>query len=295
MINKRTIIILAVVLALLAGSVYAVGKLKSKSNVVGLDDDEKSVVMFKADSDDVTEITVNMPDESFTIVKNSDGEWHLKGKESIVIDNVKAESLAVEVSVINAYQLIEKDAKDLSVYGLKNPQYSFSAVIAGNTKTFYRGDETPVGSYYYFMDADNRDVYSQYSSKCTSIFKSISTYRDSSITAFDSEAVNYIEVKGIGGGYTAQKSAEESGSENTDTAYSSWNLTSPVNVPADEDKLRTDVLEKAANISSLEFVSDGGNYSDYGLDNPQYTLTIRETEGTQQTVLIGNTDENGNY
>ncbi len=176
MIKKRTIIVLCILIVLLAAAFYIINKWDSLSNIVGMDNDDKSVCLYNGDPDAISEITVNIPGESYTLVRNNDGDWHIKGQENIAVDNTAANSLAVEVSVINAYQLIEKNASDLSVYGLDNSEYSFSAKTGEETITFVRGDETPVGSYFYFKNAESNDVYSQYSSKCTSVFKSLSEY-----------------------------------------------------------------------------------------------------------------------
>ena len=42
-------------------------------------------------------------------------------------------------------------------------------------------------------------------------------------------------------------------------------------------------------------VSSDGNYSEYGLDNPRYIITITASNGTVTTVYIGNKSPDGNY
>ena len=57
----------------------------------------------------------------------------------------------------------------------------------------------------------------------------------------------------------------------------------------------TGYVEALTAFSSYAKVSTGGNFAEYGLDNPRFTVTINSLNGTVTTVYIGNKSPDGQY
>ncbi len=54
-------------------------------------------------------------------------------------------------------------------------------------------------------------------------------------------------------------------------------------------------VSQLSSFNAYKIVSSSGNYSDYGLDKPAYTLTIDSVTGTSTTIYLGNTSPDGKY
>lgn len=54
-------------------------------------------------------------------------------------------------------------------------------------------------------------------------------------------------------------------------------------------------VEILSAFSSTAKVSSAGNYAEYGLDNPRYTITINSVSGTATTVYLGNKSPDGRF
>lgn len=176
MINAKGIIILSAFILILVTVLVFVNGMDSLTNIIGFENLEDNPVVFEIDSEEIREITINMPKENFTLFKDSNDIWKCKNADFIV-DTEKIETLVSSLSYVYAYELIEKNSQKLSDYGLDDPEYTITAVTEDKSVTFYRGKETPVGNYYYFKTSDSDDVYSQYSEKCKIFFKESMYYQ----------------------------------------------------------------------------------------------------------------------
>ncbi|MDO4565995.1 MAG: DUF4340 domain-containing protein, partial [Oscillospiraceae bacterium] len=72
----------------------------------------------------------------------------------------------------------------------------------------------------------------------------------------------------------------------TSPLYEGWPL-----VQNEVETLEHSLIE----ISAVRALEEHGELSEYGLDEPNYTLTLDDGEGTVYELLIGGEDANGNY
>ena len=178
MISKKGIAILLALIILLILTLVFVGGMNSISNIVEFDGIEETPVVFKADSESVSEITVKTPKEKFTFFKDSEGIWKCMENEEIKISDSKLKTLEGALLYMNAYQLIKKNPDNLTDYGLDSAEYVITAKTDNKSVTFCRGKETPIGNYYYFKMSDSDDVYAQYAATCRILFAPLSEYED---------------------------------------------------------------------------------------------------------------------
>ncbi|MDE5780790.1 MAG: DUF4340 domain-containing protein [Lachnospiraceae bacterium] len=80
-----------------------------------------------------------------------------------------------------------------------------------------------------------------------------------------------------------------------DISGSVWKYTDDEAFPLEESYI-TSLLGNACALNAARHLEDTlDNISEYGLDNPQYTLSISGDEGTEITLYIGDSNSTGNY
>lgn len=72
----------------------------------------------------------------------------------------------------------------------------------------------------------------------------------------------------------------------------SWKLDSDANFPVDEEKLGT-VLDAVADLEAIRELTDAEDASEYGLDNPTNTITVKDTDGEEVSLNIGDSASTG--
>lgn len=56
-----------------------------------------------------------------------------------------------------------------------------------------------------------------------------------------------------------------------------------------------EIVDLVSNLESQDVVSDAGALADYGLETPAYTVLVKDGEGNETTIYIGNSLEDGTY
>lgn len=120
---------------------------------------DTTIVLTEYEAADVKKLTVYQPDDTMTLVKESDGTYTLDGNADYPLNQVKVGYLASKVAKMESSRLLEQNA-DLANYGLDNPDYKVVAEYAdGKTITFNLGVKVP-GEYRYYLSLDDsKDVY----------------------------------------------------------------------------------------------------------------------------------------
>ena len=106
-----------------------------------------------------------------------------------------------------------------------------------------------------------------------------------------SVAVTSIEETDITGlTYTLDKEKLEFKKEND-----SWHYAQDENFPVDQDKMKT-LLDNFKNIKAVRDLGQLENLEDYGLEEPQNTVTVTSNNGVETVFYIGNENETtGDY
>ncbi len=293
MINKKTIIILVAAVLVLAAATTAVF-MWAPSEDKDEDNPSETIYIWQENADDMQSIDVNLPDDSFTLVKGDEDKWSIKGLEGAAVKNYSISMLASDLAAMTAKSVVEENAADLAKYGLAEPEYSISANFAdGSKKTYYGGNKTAMGDGYYFKDADSETVYTIYASKFESLFAEKSSYRDITLLKVDSNKIMSINIDRADVKISIKKMEAPETVEGYTLA--SWEMTSPVAGTVDDSQLSTNVLEKLTSIGVTSVASDKGDFAAYGLDKPYATVTLSDEDGVTQTLKIGNLNGDDRY
>lgn len=118
-----------------------------------------TIKLTEYEASDVKKLTVYQPDDTMTLVKESDGTYTLDGNADYPLNQVKVGYLASKVAKMESSRLLEQNA-DLANYGLIDPDYKVVAEYSdGRTITFNLGVKVP-GEYRYYLSLDDsKDVY----------------------------------------------------------------------------------------------------------------------------------------
>ncbi len=293
MIKKKNLILLGIIVVLLVGALLCVNFLlkeeeEPKTDLNSLS--SSSVEIFKVDEDNVSEIHAEVSGEMFSFVRNGEN-WQLNGFPDVKLKQASVNSLLSNLATVTGEKKITDSADDVSVYGLSEPQASYTLVLNdGGQKTLLLGNQDPVSQSYYFKMSDETAVYMVYSTRGSSLLRELSYYRDDTLLTVDTANLNYVSVHS--GGSTIELELRTSGEGENQT--SDWWMTKPRTKKTDSQRVSENILTKLENWAIKEFVFDGTeNDAQYGLSSPAGLILLKDSTGTAQTFEIGGkTDEN---
>lgn len=286
MIKIKNVVIMVVVLVLLVGAALAVMFLMQKPDESRMDTDVQSIEIFKVEKSQIIQMDIAVPDEQFTFVKDGD-TWAVKDRPEVKLRNSSVDLLAMEFASVNGKQKIAESAEDLSVYGLDQPQGRYTIHLAdGTQKQFFLGNNDPVsGAYYFRMDGDPA-VYTIYSTKASSLLKTLKDYRDTTFLTVDTQNLNRILIQNADGVIEVASDPDAAG----ENQMSTWVMRQPMQKTADSQRISEQIIDPVSSLSILSFADDG---ADHGLSSPVATVTLTDAAGTSQTISVGDADENG--
>ncbi len=226
----------------------------------------------------------------FTLVK-SGNDWQLQEPVHDSADPDKLKTLLTAVPDIWAEKFVENPDKDLTQYGLKDPEQTVQVTKAnGEAMTLLIGKqsreekrttmksappfgppqpphpETIVDKYRYAKLKDNDQVFEIRDAKLKDIFLPLSTLRDAHLARFSSFDAQRLEINHDGQDILLEK--DKTG----------WKLKKPVEADAEGSKV-TELLDKLY-------------AKTYGLDKPADTIQVKieesKGEGEQKTTKTKN-------
>lgn len=295
MIKKKNLILLGIIVIVLIGALLCVNFLLKEEEEPSVDLNNlssSSIEIFKADEDSVSEIHAEVSGEMFSFVRNGE-RWQLDGFPDVKLKNSSVNSLLSNLATVTGEKKITDAADEISVYGLSEPQASYTLVFNdGGQKTLLLGNQDPVSQSYYFKAADEAAVYMVYSTRGDSLLRELSYYRDDTLLSVNTANLNYISVHS--GGNTIELELRTSGEGENQT--SDWWMTKPRLKKTDSQRVTENVLAKLENWTIQEFIFDGTeNDAAYGLNSPVGVITLKDSTGEEQVFQIGNKTEDSRY
>ena len=284
MINKKVLIILCVITALLVGAcvfvfTYDFSKPEADEN---LNSEDLIYIYEHHDDANITEIDVKMPNSSYGFILKGENKWVMKNIPDEECESQTVSFLASSLESISVTDVVEKNAQDLSPYGLDREDKTISFKTDGGVqKTIICGNQTPVGNYYYFKDKESPAVYTVSAPVYNSLFKVMHSYRNTKILRMAVKNLNKILINQNGEKINIEKTdvVQTSG----DYLVSTYKLTSPVIADVDDAKLAESVISYIEQIGFKNIASDSGNFAEYGLDLPKAELYIENDDGEKQS------------
>lgn len=263
-------VIILVILALMGAGIWAVYNVEPEKEETPSATDVPQYNVYRQESENVASIKVVTQNGTISL-ENSENGWILNDIAQTEVSKDRIEDLVTTVvTVISNYE-IEKNPQDLSVYGLDNPLVRIEVVDkSGKIDKFIVGSQSPVTGEYFFMQEGGDTVYSIYEAKVTQLLKDEKYYQDFSRFSITMEELDEIIMQRKKNTIHLQVKDDL---ESMTSAYNIWEITKPYDGTFNAiDQFIDDKI--ISSINSLDIRTVAEPREDYGLDNPEYVLTI---------------------
>ena len=304
---KKNIIIAAVSIAVCIALLVAV-KFIPNVNIeeTGNNEDEwtqkedTSVVLVNYESGSYvnSKIIVECADSPYTLAKTvkEDGtvQYIIESHPTVEVIPESVNALANNFSYVVMADTIEENPSDLALYGLDNPQGKYTLVNEnGSSKTVLIGNK--IGTMYYSMLEGDPKVYTIYGAYGDAVLGGINGLRETNLVNIQSgkigEQLKVFRIDDRNGCLLNIRLATES--DRISSSSSKFLMTEPYNMPVYSSKL-IELLPSFTPVNVSSFVEDNPtDLSKYGLDNPQYTLTLEDNEDNTYVIYFGNLSADG--
>ncbi|MDQ1271884.1 MAG: hypothetical protein QG591_514 [Planctomycetota bacterium] len=253
---------------------------------------------FKASM--IKKIELNNEGGKVVLEKTGDNYWHIVEPQKLRSDNSEVNSILSEFEFMNKVGSFRQEGDkpfDLKDYGLDAPKISITMytdipakpdkiqVMGPKDKyTVCVGQKLAAGDNVYIKIDSSDEVVVVPGTLLDKVSKNVLDLRSKWVFTFDKEAVDNIQVK------TAEYSIVCNRKGNF------WRLSEPISDLADLEKIK-EILGKLKNlqIDRTDFITEeSSDLVRFGLDTPQYIVTINE-KGVSQSVMFGHSLDNKVY
>ena len=273
----KTTIILAIMLALIAGYYYFFEVKRAKQVE---EEKEEARKLFHYSAEEVTQLRLTGVEEVI-LCKKVGEEWRLEEPVHTKGDQEEIERLISNLLNIKQERLIASEPADLKQFGLSPPIAEVSFQVKGNWETLQVGDETPTGVSLYAKKGASNEVMLVSSLARSYVKKEVYDLRDKTIFPFELERVKQFRYRTAQQDVIFQKTEENQ-----------WSLLQPLKAKADSDKIQS-FLQRLINAQAKEFVEENPeDLGQYRLAPPERELTFWLGEEMAQAMfLIGKRNE----
>ncbi len=278
--GKITFILLGI-LVILSVYVYFV-EMKGKANEKAAEEKAKRIFVFEKPN--VKKITIRRSDDTIICERDGDG-WQIlspiqeKGFGSTV------ESLVSDVIQTTVEREITEDI-NWSDYGLDPPEITVVVEsFTGERDSVFFGEENPTGSYLFVHKSGDPRVLLTGVNIRTSLTKEVFDLRDKTALPFEVDQVQQLTL--------SRKGEKEIVIQQEDN---NWRIVEPVFSFADRSVIN-EIVNQIDNTYIKSFEDeDPQNLSQYGLDRPEFNVTLSVgVDSTQKQLSIGKEKETNRF
>ncbi len=218
-----------------------------------------------------------------------------------VYDTSKFRSMMYTVTSISAVNLVEENAKDLSVYGLDEPTATIKTYYDdGSEVDLIIGSQAPVDGNYYCMTTESDTVYTIGSYVDSLLVRRPIEYRDITLFPVYTEDDIYTNINWVRtterDGTCIEIQLDSSQENEYNTEGSQYVMLQPYQVSGNDTVIKSNILDVVATLSLGSIIKDidESEYAEYGLDKPA-KLEMSDIAGNSLSLLLGNTCPNTDY
>jgi hypothetical protein len=297
--KMRGIVIVLVLLAVLIGA-YEYIKLHPKQEETKTQTQKQTINLATINSDDIVKLELISDVRKLVITKENES-WILNGEKDTIASQNIIKSMTYTLADISANQLIEKDSKDLSVYGLDKPKKLVITLKDNTSYTLYMGNATPTADGYYLINGENKDVYMvamKYKDPFNYTYQQL--VEKETITNVTPEKLNYVYIAQKGRKVIEAIKPNEGAIDKYElwNSLATWKMTNPYFKPrglASNDAWTALVTGMTGfNTSIRDFIVDKpSNLAVYGLDKPELELLFKDSDGVKTHLYFGSKAPDG--
>lgn len=284
--NKKKIFALLGALVVLLAVLFFVISLPDKSDNTNVTKssgetalEEKDIYSVSYES--IVSITLFDGTDGYEFAKEGAG-WICKSETTDEFNMSYLTSLATRLASLKYIDIVS-DAKDkLSDFGIdsQNPLLSFECDLG--VVSLYPGDMTSSYDGYYLFTSLSDDVYIITSEQYTSVFAPVSEYRKNISDKISYDKITSIEFKNEICSFSLSlgKADMKQGIANA------WNMISPIQVQARDSEIEAKLINPISSIPEKMYVSDKGDYENYGLSQKDSYIVLTDSDGNSKTVYF---------
>jgi hypothetical protein len=282
--NRRLVLVgLAGALAIVVGlAVWFTLHPPGKAKTAGAVDDSEKVEISKAEIADLREMVVESPRGKLRLYRQGD-EWKADVPYPVTLDKTAVEDLGYSFGRLYSEKIIDKEPKDLAVYGLEPPQATARAMLKdGSSIELQLGNRTPASNTFYLRKKGDQAVYAVWMNHGEHFQWVVNDLRDKKLPAIDPQKLKEVRIARKGAP-TIEIMSKDEGSE-PDVVFSMgmFRLVKPYSRPyATDTQAMSDWIQKMPGFQIEEFVEDNvRDWGKYGLAQPSAELTLKDEEHT---------------
>lgn len=261
--------------------------------------DEKgnSVVLMDVDLDEADSIEIKNSFDEYTLVKEAIGSYYVEGKKGYKVSNDTVLSFLGNIGSLTATKKVVDDPTDeqLSNYGLKDPYGTLKVIDGNDTYQFSFGITSSSGNYYTRMAGDDAVYLIDTTVPDVALLSRYQFYYEEMIDySGETEDLEGLTDIIIGGSKREQEIVVEMNELGDNEVGSSYVMTAPI-YQSFANTVQDELNDLMVELSTCAVVGDDTSEAalkDYGLDDPQYTLTYVLDEETV-VVHFGRANESG--
>lgn len=269
---RTTVILLVVLIAAIAGVIL----IKSREPAAAAN------TIYKFENKSLVEISIDSDGGNIKFSKTA-GRWEMLEPKRYAIDQEAVNRMEGRLENLEALRVIERDADDLSKYGLDNPRTILRFKTQdGEENALYIGTNTASNYQAYVRKAESRSVYTVTSTDLEAFGNGDpSSFRDRKFLSVDVNNADTFSLDANGKRELALKEYEPG----------KWEFIEPCRVEAKSDVVK-EILKGINSLTIKDFIEDSsGNLEKYSLKNPLYTIVLGDKSGKIQAVHFGRSDE----
>ncbi len=300
MIKKRMLIIgiFLVVCALVAVAILLISKIEPPTEPepenldFGLTVNDEGIKVYRFSPQNVDYMEITNPHETYRVRMEGDNVY-IVGYETIPLLSASSAGLFNSVSTLSLETVVDEDCQDLSRFGLDDPQASITIQAYSDANvTFFIGDASPTGDYYYMSVKGETTVYLMEDLFAERYLKSVAEYCDKKIYKTFDPAADFraLKVKSPTLNYSFRQATEEEKAING-IYFSNIAMESPYQWGV-ESSVMEDLMTTMVDLSADDVVQmcvDEQDLVPYGLDAASRTEIVLTVYADPNPTMYNNT------
>ncbi len=243
---------------------------------------EQAEKLLPLESEKVVEFSLTGKGEPISLKREDLHNWKLTLPFPATGDSTEAEAFISKIADLKKTRTVEKNPKDLSIYGLSSPFLKIHFKFENKKEeTLLIGNESPLGGHLYFK-RESQPAVMMAASPQSSYEKSIYNFRDKTLLNFNTGSIQRIQIIREKNPLELKKTGEV------------WAISGDIRAQGDKDAIMN--FLQAIQFSRItEFIDEAPeSLESYGLNPPKLELVL-DFDDESQTLSLGNLKEGKGY
>jgi len=266
---RSTLIYLILAILLLAFYFYETRKEEKKKNA-----EEETKALFPVKGDDVTSLVLKSGDQEIRFEKKG-GTWEILHPVRSGVDSFALSRLLNRLTGLKSLRLIAESPKDLSEFGLHQPEVTMTFRAGDQDNTLLIGYISPIEKGYYVAKGGEGKVYFISGDDKRALDRPLLELRDKKLFTLKTDLVRRVIIERKGERWVLDKKDGR------------WIFEGHEDLKIDPEKVEVFVRPTLwAEAQSFE-KEDATDLKPYGLDHPRGRVRLSDEEKTEE-ILYGN-------